>query len=117
MHRDTDAPTRTCCGQVALPGDKWRGRYKPCTHKAKVERDGKWYCGQHDPVAKKEKRDAQLAKWRAENVIMDARLRLERAAPEMLALLVEHQGGVRNEDWWDRRDALLLKVAGDGKSG
>jgi phosphopantetheine adenylyltransferase len=30
-----------------------------------VERDGKWYCGTHDPVMVKARRDAQDAKWRA----------------------------------------------------
>lgn len=27
-----------------------------CTLKGKVERDGKWFCGRHDPVARKERR-------------------------------------------------------------
>lgn len=117
MASDTDAPTRTCCEQIRIPGNKWRSRCKPCTHKAKVERDGKWYCGQHDPVAKKEKQDAKYAKWQAENVVRAARWRLERAAPEMLALLKEANQARVSDDWWDRRDALLLRVEGDGKSG
>lgn len=40
-------------------GDVWRDY--PCSKNAKVERDGKWYCGTHDPVKvaeRKAKRDA-----------------------------------------------------------
>lgn len=112
---NVDAPTRTCCEQIRIPGNKWRSRCKPCTHKAKVERDGKWYCGQHDPVARKEKQDAKYAKRRAENVVRDARWRLERAALEMLSLLVESKSDIGG-DWRDRRDALLLKVRPGGQS-
>jgi hypothetical protein len=31
-----------------------------CSRKGKVERDGKRYCGQHDPVAVKEKDDESV---------------------------------------------------------
>jgi len=35
----------------------------PCRKRASIERDGKWYCGIHDPVAKAEKQAARDAKW------------------------------------------------------
>jgi hypothetical protein len=29
--------------------------FYPCNNKGKVQRDGKWYCGVHDPIAKAER--------------------------------------------------------------
>lgn len=37
-----------------------------CTRAGKVEREGKWYCRQHDPVAVAERRAKAQAKWEAE---------------------------------------------------
>lgn len=31
--------------------------YMACPYNGKIERDGKWYCGRHDPVKVKERRD------------------------------------------------------------
>lgn len=47
-----------CCGVVL-----YRGWPHSCAKTPKVERDGKWYCGIHDPVAKKEKDIKRNAKW------------------------------------------------------
>lgn len=45
----------------------WSGfQMYDCSKKSKVERDGKWYCGTHDPVRVKEKKDARSAKWDAD---------------------------------------------------
>ncbi len=52
---------RTCCESV--------GNYyntHPCGNLAKVERNGKWYCGTHDPVAI----DARRKNRRAESDIL-----------------------------------------------
>lgn len=50
-------------------GRVWQGfRFLRCGNTVKVERDGKWYCGVHDPVAKKardEKREKTLQLKRA----------------------------------------------------
>ncbi len=35
----------------------------PCDRTAKIEKDGKWYCGIHDPQKKIDKRE----KWRQQN--------------------------------------------------
>ncbi len=32
-----------------------------CSFRGRVQRDGKWYCKKHDPVAVKEKRDKRIA--------------------------------------------------------
>ncbi len=52
---------KLCCGHTS---DRL-GIYA-CTKKAKFEREGKWYCGIHDPVARSEKSEARFEKWKAE---------------------------------------------------
>lgn len=47
----------------------------PCTNPGKVQRDGKWYCGIHDPVRLEARRAERVAKEKAE-----FRARQERAA-------------------------------------
>lgn len=41
-----------CVGLVRSSGNYWS---HPCGKLAKVERNGKWYCGLHDPVPKAER--------------------------------------------------------------
>ncbi len=38
-----------------------------CNKTAKVEHDGQWYCGTHDPVKCKARSDARHAKWLADH--------------------------------------------------
>jgi hypothetical protein len=51
-------------------------RKSQCRHPGKVERDGKWYCGTHDPEARAARREVKLvglrAKWAIEQAAMDA---------------------------------------------
>ena len=64
----------TCCGA------SWaKGSYRPktCGKTAKFERDGKWYCGTHDPVAIEAKRVKQNAEFQAK---WDARTAAQEAA-------------------------------------
>lgn len=51
-----------CCGYVH------RGRWgvSVCAKPAKMEHEGGFYCGIHDPVKAKAKRDAVDARWQAE---------------------------------------------------
>lgn len=51
---------RMCC-EIIRGSFSWSGH--ACPHRAKVERDGKWYCGTHDPVAAKARRDKKHAEW------------------------------------------------------
>lgn len=53
---------QTCCA-TKWPNGSYRG--VKCHNPAKVERDGKHYCGVHDPVAIKEKQQAKNAKFDA----------------------------------------------------
>lgn len=50
------------CVEFVIP--EW-GRGRPCGRPGKVEVEGKWYCGIHDPIKRKAKRDASYAAYRA----------------------------------------------------
>jgi cytochrome c556 len=52
------------CSEMVSRG-AW-SRQSPCTRPGTIERDGKLYCKQHDPVAKAEKRAARDKVWEAE---------------------------------------------------
>ena len=52
------------CGAPTYP--RGESRYIACGRTAKFERDGKWYCGIHDPVKRKEREDRRQAKWDAD---------------------------------------------------
>ena len=60
--------THICCGRVHSGG---YGIGHTCGKTAKFERDGKWYCGTHDPVAQKAKSEARPAAYREEWRIKD----------------------------------------------
>lgn len=69
-------------------GKKWPRdsmRPWPCGLKAKVEREGHWFCGTHDPIAVAKKDEARNAKGRA---AADQRMeiwRLNGAASDLLS--------------------------------
>lgn len=50
-----------CCKSIYRTG--YRGRQ--CAKSAKVEREGKWYCGTHDPEAVANRHNARVAEWQA----------------------------------------------------
>ena len=50
-----------CCGQVRK-NTNWPG-HRQCSRVGVIERDKKWYCKQHDPVAKKERSDERYKKF------------------------------------------------------
>jgi hypothetical protein len=54
---------KTCCAPISM-AHGWR--FRDCGAAAKVERDGKFYCKRHDPVAIAAKHAARSAKWEAE---------------------------------------------------
>lgn len=56
------APGTKCCARVHASGGYVRGHQ--CGKAAKVVRDGKPYCGLHDPVAVKERRAKSYAEWK-----------------------------------------------------
>jgi uncharacterized Zn finger protein (UPF0148 family) len=74
-----------CCAEVFQSYGMQR---YPCPNKAKVERDGKHYCGVHDPVRLAEKAAIREAKAEAEREESSARWRAqtERTARAFMAL-------------------------------
>ena len=52
-----------CSAEVMGEGG-WHRR--PCARNGVIQRDGKWYCKQHDPVAVKKRMDDQKAQWEKE---------------------------------------------------
>jgi hypothetical protein len=52
----------------------------PCSNKAKVKREGKWYCGKHDPVAVEDKHKNSQDKWDREWAEKQRRWRREKRA-------------------------------------
>jgi hypothetical protein len=65
-----------CC-EIVWPAGAFRGHQ--CHNSAKIQRDGKWLCGTHDPVAVIEKRNKKNAELRAEAAVRQ-RLQAEAAA-------------------------------------
>lgn len=83
------------------------GRYFAMCHaKGKVERDGKWYCGVHDPVRLLEKHDARVEKWRAED---EEKSRIWREAEKKRSALVCDANRYRRlrENWIDCEELNL----------
>lgn len=79
---------RTCGANVYPKGDRWSAFHgRPCGKPAKVERDGKPYCGIHDPERPALKAIQMRARQAFEERVRDARL--ERAAPALLAEVVK----------------------------
>lgn len=85
------APQHTCCYKIPRASG-WRTVYEPCTRKGKVEREGKWYCGQHDPVARKERNDKARAEHDARWEAQRKKWTLEQAAPDLYAALTQAIG-------------------------
>jgi hypothetical protein len=60
-----------CCANL-------RGRYRGnCERNGTVERGGKWYCRQHDPVLVAEQRAAKAVVLRAEAAALQAKVHME----------------------------------------
>lgn len=80
-----------CCELVREEG-QWGGFHRhQCPRNATVERDGKGYCKQHDPVERKAKSDASYAKmkkkWKNEKDEADKENRKRKAYPLLVKAL------------------------------
>ncbi len=60
-------------------------RYTPCNRPGKVERDGKWWCGIHDPLARQAKRDKRQEEFNARMEFERREGKIRWAAPALLA--------------------------------
>ena len=61
--------TKHTCEETILP--RFLNVWVPCRNTAKVEVDGKWYCGIHDPVKRKEREEAKTKAFWAERALRD----------------------------------------------
>lgn len=95
----TKSPTvaHTCYEDVREKGRC--PRYHHCGRTAKVEREGKWYCGTHDPVKRKENAEQSLVKYRQESEERAKQCRLQAAAPQLLAALEGMLKAYSNTPW------------------
>lgn len=99
---------KRCCSTVRT-GGSFHGHQ--CTRNAKVERDGKPYCGSHDPVLMREKANKRFGDWKAKNdtrISLDKRFRHKAACFDELrdaleSLLSRYTGRVNCGDCgnWD----------------
>jgi len=101
-----------CCKRVK--SGAWHS--SQCQNPANMTHGGNHYCGIHDPIRLKKKRDAQKkarAKQRAEQ---ESQKRLEDAAPEMLKLLKIAVENCKFPDyrlspeWFIEAEPLVCKV-------
>ena len=80
-----------------------------CTRQGKVERDGKWYCGQHDPEAVRARREAWDDAWSKQRVINQQQQAEDRAAKAIYLRLK----ALRADDPVGLFDALVKGVEPD----
>jgi hypothetical protein len=78
---------KPCCVRVYPNCRAGSFRGHMCQKAAKVEREGKWYCGIHDPVTAEDKRAQRHAAWEVEYEASKAKNRLQSAAPDLLFAL------------------------------
>jgi len=84
-----------CCKKIYT--GSWSQTSRSCSRAGTVERDGKFYCKQHDPVRIKEKQEKDRLE--REQVWEERRRikKLEKAAPELLEALKAAEREL--EDW------------------
>jgi len=90
----------------------------PCKNAAKVERNGKWYCGTHDPDKRKARQEKQQAKWEKESEDRQKQWRLQSAAPDLLAacklthstMRRQFVGGNAPDSWGDDEHAAFTQL-------
>lgn len=85
------------CAQQVFDSQSYN-RY-PCARDGTVERDGKWYCWQHDPEAIKKRNDDRVTRlnteWAGKNAAAAKRLADEQARKDAVQALVDLLGSAR----------------------
>ena len=99
------------CAERVYPSGSWCGH--DCTKTVKVERDGKWYCGIHDPVKVAEKRAERAAAARARMDEADRAYRrqkaIQKAERELIDMVMEIIPASLPSSIWQAR--LVLEAA------
>ena len=96
-----------------------------CLHPAKVERDGKWYCKQHDPVesARKlqERDNAWQQRWEDNRKFVAEAAEQKRRAEAYPRLLAALKARHDEHGWWcdacTDAEALIAELDTDGAPG
>lgn len=109
--------TQQCCVKV-YPKERWGSFHPhPCAFKAKVEADGKWYCGVHYPAKVKAKDAARAAARVAEAEIsrkhyegIVEKNRRANAYPKLIEALREAMHGVKSAEQCRAIQALLVEL-------
>ena len=85
--------SETCCSEMFSMGT-W-SRPEMCTKPAKVERDGKFYCGIHDPERVDARNDKARAKQAAKKAECIRAQRIKDAAPDLAEALKEAEWAIK----------------------
>ena len=93
------------CSKI-VPGAGWYRH--DCSRKATVERDGKWWCWQHDPEYVAEKRRTEEEKWEADSKNRSAKWDRERRAYAALDAL--EAAGITNPEAVQHLAALVEPI-------
>ena len=99
--------TRICCEEVWNNYTHW-----PCGKTAKFERDGKWYCGIHDPEKRKERSD-EFSRRIVEESLMRRRTAARAAAAVELLELFEKNYSLniyRDPDLMSAYESIMAKA-------
>ena len=91
---DTAARPAHTPGPCAVLVPNYGGyRFHACGNPGKIEQDGKWYCGIHNPVKRTAKAAATQLAYEQKFAMDGKRRQLANAAPDLLAALAEALSG------------------------
>lgn len=95
-----------CCVQVAT------GTYPGligCSHAAKVQSDGKWYCGIHDPEKIKQRAAKRNAKWAEDHGLSERRWCIAKLKEEVVEA-AKASAGATNRAWIPLLEMKVLEL-------
>jgi len=78
-------------------------RYNQCSRKGVIEREGRWYCKQHDPVAVEKRREKEQDKF-------DAKMKVRMEEQRRAAAIKKACDGVSTEELETLSVKELLKL-------
>src|ERR1039458_7654417 len=84
------------CSVKVYPAERY-GSFK-CQKGATVERDGKWYCGIHDPEKRKEREEKREIKYKQEREWENAKYKCKQEQDARNAVLNQFCDSVSTED-------------------
>lgn len=102
--------TPPVCSKTVYGRGRWPQPHG-CIRNGSVERDGKWYCAQHDPVAKKERDAERRAAADARWAVIEKQRKLEAAAPALLQALEAHDAADKSVTLAQERELRAAATA------